>query len=165
MDNDCRKSKNVWKSACNYEYIFANAVMLYDGAVGLISIHLAFYQMNPWPTALAAFSIFGTHTSSTPVGIFCFLAFYLFLTINGKATRTFRNKKQSNWLLSVSYRALHLIAGLIAIVRHDCNSFRFWFRTSCVDSASRGGTVYRMFQNPECPQSLVPHQDTCVRNT
>jgi hypothetical protein len=30
-----------------------------DGAVGLISIHLAFYQMNPWPTALAAFSIFG----------------------------------------------------------------------------------------------------------
>ena len=75
MDNDCRKSKNVWKSACNYEYIFANAVMLYDGAVGLISIHLAFYQMNPWPTALAAFSIFGTHTSSTPVGIFCFCRF------------------------------------------------------------------------------------------
>jgi len=23
------------------------------GAVGLISIHLAFYQMNPWPTALS----------------------------------------------------------------------------------------------------------------
>jgi len=23
----------------------------FDGAVGLISIHLAFYQMNPWSTA------------------------------------------------------------------------------------------------------------------
>ena len=44
--------------------------MLVDGAVGLISIHLAFYQMNPWPTALAAFSIFGTYMSSTPVEIF-----------------------------------------------------------------------------------------------
>ena len=59
----------------NVGYIFAIATELIDGAVGLISIHLAFYQMNPWPTALAAFSIFGTHTSSTPVGIFCFLLF------------------------------------------------------------------------------------------
>lgn len=52
-------------------YISADVAFLVDGAVGLISIHLAFYQMNPWPTALAAFSIFGTYMSSTPVGIFC----------------------------------------------------------------------------------------------
>ena len=74
MDNDCRKSKNVWKSACNYEYIFANAIMLYDGAVGLISIHLAFYQMNPWPTALRRILNLWKPLSSTPVEIFCFLA-------------------------------------------------------------------------------------------
>lgn len=27
------------------------SIQSHDGAVGLISIHLAFYQMNPWSTA------------------------------------------------------------------------------------------------------------------
>lgn len=49
------------ESTSKARYIFANVALLLDGAVGLISIHLAFYQMNPWPTALAAFLIFGTH--------------------------------------------------------------------------------------------------------
>jgi hypothetical protein len=53
---------------------FLNPQHYLVGAVGLISIHLAFYQMNPWPTANAALSIFGTYTSSTPVGVFCFFA-------------------------------------------------------------------------------------------
>lgn len=66
------QASSHWRGG-NREYIFLIAARFYDGAVGLISIHLAFYQMNPWPTALAAFSIFGTHMSSTPVGIFCFL--------------------------------------------------------------------------------------------
>lgn len=65
-------SKVASRGELNAGDIFTNAAQPLDGAVGLISIHLAFYQMNPWPTALAAFSIFGTHTSSTPVGIFCF---------------------------------------------------------------------------------------------
>jgi hypothetical protein len=44
------------------------------GAVGLISIHLAFYQMNPWPTALRRILNLWKPLSSTPVGIFCCLA-------------------------------------------------------------------------------------------
>jgi hypothetical protein len=42
------------------------------GAVGLISIHLAFYQMNPWPTALRRIINLWNPTSSIPVEIFCF---------------------------------------------------------------------------------------------
>ena len=70
------------------------------GAVGLISIHLAFYQMNPWPTALAAFSIFGTYMNSTPVGIFCFLH-----ARNPRTTPLCACKithKISKWLLTLS---------------------------------------------------------------
>ena len=44
------------------------------GAVGLISIHLAFYQMNPWPTALRRILNLWKHMSSTPVEIFCILS-------------------------------------------------------------------------------------------
>lgn len=36
---------------CRYIFLFASSHCV--GAVGLISIHLAFYQMNPWPTALS----------------------------------------------------------------------------------------------------------------
>ena len=32
-------------------YILSKFAKIFDGAVGLTSIHLAFYQMNPWLTA------------------------------------------------------------------------------------------------------------------
>ena len=53
---------------------FTNPSFSIVGAVGLISIHLAFYQMNPWPTALRRILNLWKSLSSTPVEIFCFLA-------------------------------------------------------------------------------------------
>jgi hypothetical protein len=54
--------------------LFTRLTLFNVGAVGLISIHLAFYQMNPWPTALRRIINLWKPMSSTPVGIFCFFA-------------------------------------------------------------------------------------------
>ena len=67
------QASSHWRGG-NREYIFLIAARFYDGAVGLISIHLAFYQMNPWPTALRRILNLWKPLSSTPVEIFCFLA-------------------------------------------------------------------------------------------
>jgi hypothetical protein len=69
------------------------------GAVGLISIHLAFYQMNPWPTALRRVHNLWKPTSSTPVEIFCFFAVIS------------RNKNGNTTMLLQVFRALECMAG------------------------------------------------------
>ena len=64
----------AWIGAGPTRGIYFTKLGLFNvGAVGLISIHLAFYQMNPWPTALRRFINLWKSTSSTPVEIFCFL--------------------------------------------------------------------------------------------
>lgn len=44
-------------------YILQDICAFLDGAVGLISIHLAFYQMNPWLTAPSRIINLWKHTS------------------------------------------------------------------------------------------------------